>query len=867
MLQQLPSIGTAGIYSTTNNGGEGASCTDVRNLGITRTLVLVDGRRFVHSGIFGADCVDLNNIPLALIDTIEILKDGASTVYGADAVAGVINIKLKHNFTGTVFRADGDIATDAGDHREGELSATTGYNFDRGNVVASVDYLNQGPVRQADRDWSSNVQTSNPAPGNTVTFNSGIPPGGRIFLDSNNTNANFPGSGDDLGLGGGRVKPFTSADRYDFGQQQFLAGSLEKESFTGLANYEFTPAIQGYMETFFTHKRSQTQLAAQPVTGGLSAVVPDAFVVPNGNPYLAQIYGANSGPVDLYRRVTEFGDRQNIATTNTFQFNGGFKGSLGGGWDYDTFFIYGESDNTIVAKNEVNFQRLEQEVGFQQQPATANTVDPTTFGIYNPAVCQASQGCALVNPFGPNSISQAGINYARFNETATSTFTLRTEGATVTNNDLYDLPYGPIGLSLGVENRRESGSYSPDSLVATGVTLENAQQPTAGSFNVTELYGEVRVPILKDLPLAKDLHIDVGGRFFDYNTFGTGEVWKVSGNYTPVTGIRVRGTIGTSFRQPSINELYGGQALSFISAVDPCAQASSYGGARSANVVANCAKQGINTNTFTQLGNTQIQTITGGNPGLSPETARTETLGVVINPPFIPRSALTVDFYRTKIENSISTVGTQDIVDGCYTSSNLSSPFCKLINPRNGLQQFSTVSAIDENLGVTRTDGIDIGLTYSYPTPSLGTFSLQNDAALTFDYFSQNLPGGPFIGFNGTIVNASGVTPSAYPRLKNNASLGWSLGDFSVGYRMRYISGMQYYPALNPATNGYTKVPSIFYHDIEGSYNYANISATVGIDNVFDKNPPFVFDGATNTNTTIYDVLGRVVYIKTIFRF
>ncbi len=868
VLQRLPSIGTSGIYNTTNNGGEGASCTDIRNLGINRVLVLVDGRRFVHTGIFGADCVDLNNIPLSLIDSIEILKDGASTVYGADAVSGVINIKLKHNFNGTVIRADGSIATDAGDGRQGELSATTGFNFDKGNVVASVDYLNRGPVLQRDRDYALNIQDTNKPASVGNSFNSGIPPGGRIFPDENNANPNFPGSGDDLALGGGQVRPFTGSDRYPFSSQQFLQGALEKESFTSLANYEFIPEITGYMETFFTHKRTETQLAAQPVTSSLPVgnqfILPDAFVVPEGNPYLTQIYGPNSGPVDLFRRVAEFGDRTNINTTNTFQFDGGFKGTFAENWEYDTFFIYGQSDSNIRSNNEVNFQRLEQEVGFQQEPATANTADATTFGIYNPAVCQAAAGCALINPFGPNSISQAGINYARFNEVATSTFTLRSEGVNITNNNLFQLPFGPVGLALGVENRRESGQYNPDNLVGTGVTLENAQAPTNGSFNVTELYGETRVPILKDVFLAKDLHIDVGGRFYDYNTFGTGETWKISGNWTPVTGIRFRGTDGVAFRQPSIQELFGGQALSFNGATDPCAQVGSYG-SKAGTVQANCARQGINTATFQQLGNAQVQTITGGNPSLLPETARTQTLGVVVNPPFIPRSALTFDYFRTKISNAIGTVQTQDILDGCYTSAGLSDPFCKLISPRASQQQLSTVQAIDQNLGVTKEDGLDIGVTYSYPTPGLGTFSFQDDLEIVFQYLSQNVPNGAFINFNQKIIPSA--DQGGYPRYRDNATFGWSLGNLSANYRVRYASNLEYYPILNPATNGYTKAPGYVYNDIEASYNYANISATIGVDNLFDKDPPFVVDTATNTDPSVYDILGRVVYVKTTFRF
>ncbi len=875
VLQQLPSVGTSGLYGGTNNGGEGASCTDIRNLGLTRVLVLVNGRRFVHSGIFGVDCVDLNNIPLSLIESIEVLKDGASTVYGADAVAGVINIKLKNNFNGTTFKADGSIGTDNGNGRDGTFSATTGHAFDKGNIVASVDYENRSPVQQRDYSFANPVFQTNVA-GAVNTTGSSTPLGTRVTADGNNTSPDAPVGTRYVGTPGGPVTKFTTADRFNLGQEPYLAGALERESFTSLGHYDFTDNIEGYLETYFTHKRTFTQLSPQPVTGGLNTnVVPDAFVVPAGNPYLTALFGANSGPVDIRHRVGEFGDRDNIASTNTFQFNGGFKGQIGWGWDYDTFFTYGESDNTIQSTGEVNFARLEQEVGFQASTdpaALANAAlngDPTTLGIYNPNVCQAAQGCVLINPFGKGAISQAGVNYARFTETATSQFSLRTFGGSVSNSNVVDLPFGPLGVALGVEHRREAGAYNPDNLVGTGVTLENSQSPTNGAFDVTELYGETKIPLLKDLPGAKDLHIDLGGRFFAYNTFGTGEVWKISGNYTPITGIRFRASIGTSFRQPSINELFGGQALSFNGAFDPCDsnQIRSYSGAAQANVRANCLRQGVNPATFQAI-NSQVQTITGGNPLLNPETSRVETLGVVLNPPFIPRSALTVDYFRYKIANSIGAVDTQTILDDCYTSPGLSNPFCRGITPRAAQQQLNTVSAINQNLGVTREDGLEVGLTYSYPTTSYGVFSFQNDAAFVFEYLSQNVPNGPFINYAGSIGSPS-LYGTGYPRLRDNLSLGWSLGDFSFGYRMRYISSLKFYPYLAAPLSQYahSATDEVFYHDITASYTYGNLAATIGVDNLFDKTPPFVFDTSTNTDPQVYDILGRVVYVKTTFRF
>ena len=321
-----------------------------------------------------------------------------------------------------------------------------------------------------------------------------------------------------------------------------------------------------------------------------------------------------------------------------------------------------------------------------------------------------------------------------------------------------------------------------------------------------------------------------------------------------------------------MNELYGGQALSFNGATDPCAQATAkVYGAQASTVFANCVAQGINPNTFTQLGNQQVQTITGGNPNLQPETARTETLGAVIEPPFIPHLAITVDYWRYKINNTISALSTQSILDGCYTSPGFSNSLCNLIAPRIAQQQLSTVTATNQNLGVTKTDGMDIGLTYTYILPNgYGSLTLSNDIELLFGYTFQQIPNGPFINQAGLLDYQS--DGSGQPRQRDNATLTWTYGPWSLGYTMRYISGMQYwtggYPEVYaPGSLIHSTVPDIFYHDVQATYSRKNLEVTLGVSNLTDKKPPLVIDTTTNTDPTVYDVIGRVVFVKTSFRF
>ncbi len=856
VLQRVPSSGTGGTYRTTTNGGQGLECYDLRNLGISRVLVLINGKRVVHTGIFGSDCVDLSDIPVNLVDQIQILKDGASSIYGADAVSGVVNIILKQDFSGTQLNASGGIAQ-AGDDRTGELSATSGFNFDhgRGNFTISGDYNNQGSVESSSRDYSRVPITGDNGPGQPFTTLSGFTAGGRV---SDSPNVANPLGLDQYAAGNGKFPNYSSADRFNFNDFEDLLGSLETENVTAQSHYDINSHFTAYGNIFYNHKQAVTNLAPQPVSGSIPpSTLPDLLITPAGNPF--NPFGED---VAETRRVVEFGGRQTISDVDTWQGTLGLRGQIVGPWNYDVSYSYGISRGQQESLNEVNYKNLEQELGFRQT-FDPNAVDPSASGVYDPSVCQASAGCTLQNPFGPGSFNQAGIDYARFNEFSHSVFQLRDLNAGITNDHLFRLPYGPVGLAFGLEHRGEQGTYDPDPLVQSGVTLENAQQPTSGAFNATEVYGELHIPILANLPAAKDLSLDLSGRYSNYNTFGDAETFGIKGNWTPINDIRFRGSIGTAFRQPEINELYGGQSLSFNSATDPCVGAVGV-------VAANCLSKGINPATFSQP-NQQIETIQGGNPALLPETAHTYTFGTVIQPRFIKNFAVTIDYWHTRIANEINTLDTQDIVTDCYNSPGLTNSFCSLIAPRNGAGQFTTVFSPYQNLGELRADGLDFGGNYLVLAGEKDSFTFATDFALSIGFIEQLAPNGPFVNFNGT--NNFLANPQAgYPRLRNTSSATWNHGQFSLTYSMQYFDGMKFYPGstYSPTLSRAYATNEVFFHNIELNYHFKKFNLVVGIDNILDKDPPFAQDGATNTNLGIYGVdnsVGRFFFIKTQYKF
>ena len=317
VLKKIPSIGSEGNFSTTNNGANGSSCIDLRNLGINRTLVLVDGRRFVHTGYgTGFDCVDLDTIPIAMVDRIEILKDGASTIYGADAIGGVVNIIMKKNYVGTQINLGGAI-TASGDNLRGDISGTTGLDFaqGRGNVVVSGRYVDTGPVLQKDRDWANPVVAADNGPGQPYTLNSGIPIAGRIF----GLNADTIYTGQTVK--NGQVVPFTDADRYNYGEPSYLSDREKQGNLAGNAHYDFNDHVTAYLDAYYTHKDTQEQLAGQPVTAAVNT--PQSFDVPQGNPF-AEALGINE-PVALNRRVGDWGPRGYQTHADAWQVTGGLR--------------------------------------------------------------------------------------------------------------------------------------------------------------------------------------------------------------------------------------------------------------------------------------------------------------------------------------------------------------------------------------------------------------------------------------------------------------------------------------------------------------------------------------------------------------
>lgn len=850
-LQRLPSIGSSGTSNAVQNGGEGLSCTDLRNLGSSRVLVLIDGKRMTQTMASGFSCANLNNIPTDMIESVEILKDGGSELYGADAVAGVINVKLKHNITGGTITARGGI-TDVGDDKTGKLSGQYGFNFDhgKGNITVFGQYMTQEGVMQKNRGYLSNPWTENTAIGDSPTYGSGYSATSRVFGD------NTPGAGV-VPDGKGGYRTFSSSDRYNYGGPSSLLSYLQTSNLGGDAHYDLNKHVTLYANVWYTHESQNSQMAGMPVSGSVyPSTLSNPLYLPENAPYYSSSWGDNAY---MYRRYTDVGNREMNTASDTYQVTAGAKGYIVGKWEYDVSMGYGSSQATFNTNNELNYRKLMQTYGISQ-------VDPSDAGsavTYDPSVCQASAGCVLSNPMDP--LSSKAADYVRFNEHNHADYQLRDFNARVHNDQVVKLPWkngGSLGIAGGIEHRSEQASYHADPLDISGDSSGNSSSNTGGGFDATEVYLEGKMTLLHNAFLAKNLMIDAQGRWSHYNTFGSTQTWKVGIDWAPVQDISFSATLGTSFRQPSVTELYGGQNVSYASAIDPCAQVSTYG-ALSEAVTAYCMKQGIkNPATFEQP-NSQIPIVQGGNSKVQPETARTYTIGTVITPRWTPGLRVGVTYWHYTLKNMIGTLPTQYIVDSCATGT--SSYECQFVNPRNSAQQLTTVENVYQNVGGLRTSGIDFDLSYRISLSMRDSLTLNNNFQQLVSYLQQNEPGGPWYNYAGRLFYQG--YGAGMPRVRDYASATWTHDNFSFTYMMSYTGGMKWNDGTNDVSCSqyyYCKTPGIFTHDVTVNYKLGRWNFMGGVNNILDKKAPFVADGATNTSAQNYSelMLGRYVYLQ-----
>ncbi|WP_076070084.1 TonB-dependent receptor domain-containing protein [Sphingomonas montana] len=803
----VPSIGSA-----VNNGNGGAAFADLRGLGNFRNVVLLDGTRIAPSSTVGR--VDLNNIPLALVERVDTLTGGAATTYGADAVSGVINFITRSDFSGIEINASEQL-TERGDGETTRIDLTIGGNFgdDRGNAVLSVGYQNADPVYQGARRISQNNYTS--TSGGRGGSGTTVP--GRFTLGTA-FNSIVPENG--------TLRPYLgSRDGFNFNPYNVFQTPFKRFNIYGAAHYDVADNVQVYTCGLFSKNTVNTIIAP-------SGIFSSGVVIPLSNPYLpagarqqfcnaGNIFAAGQDPINnlrgtfnpngvvaqgplsaaqcnaaaaatnpadpnfrtvlttVGRRLTEAGPRVSDYTTTVFDYRAGVKVGITQSIDLDLSGSYGESTNRQIQSGYVLTSRAR---------AAAYATNTATCLPGAPGGA-AGSGCVPLNLFGGDgSITQQQVDYLTEASTTEQSTSLAQARALLSGDIGVSSPFAsePIGFALGGEFRKYTASQTADVLSQTAGELGGAGGAVPnyrGSYNVYEGYGEIIAPIVSDVPGFKSLTLEAGLRYSAYNVQGGGgyntTTYKGGGTWEPFDGLKARGNFQRAVRAPNINELFApsNTGLTSLSA-DPCrttrnaAGAITYAGPLTdANLRAVCIAQGAPAAAIGLIANptaAQANGTTSGSLNVRPEKADSYTFGVVIQPDFVPGLSITVDYYNIRIKDAISQPTVGDIVDGCFSAASTNNPLCQLIrrNPVTGALDgdVATTAGIIfplSNSGRILTDGIDLGVNYRR---DLGfaklNLSFQGNWTNRSE-FQSIVPGATIpVGFPG----AGGALPTSDPR-------------------------------------------------------------------------------------------------------
>jgi iron complex outermembrane receptor protein len=869
--QSLPSFGSA-----SNNPGDGTARVDLRGLGTSRTLVLVNGRRYMPSTQTGV--VDLNTIPASLIESVDVVTGGASAVYGSDALAGVVNFRLRDNFEGVEVNLLTDV-TEEGDAEKHNFDLTMGGNFDddRGNAVVYLQYSKREELFADGRDFSSvALVDSTDANGNPILTpggSSGIP-GTRVFGGPQVDPDGVPGSGDEFSLGrflpDGSGATFVSpGDAFNYAPDNFLQLPQERYLVHARSHYDLTEQVRGYAEMTFVRNNVPQELAPTPAFVGSLEVNPNsAFFAPSVQAALRQNVNADGNATLPFvgRRMVENGSRQANDTRDGFRFLAGLSGDLSDQWTFDVYASRSILDNIQLLENDVAETRFRQAV-LVNDAGTA---------------CQdTSGGCAPMNIFGAGNISQAAIDFVKVGATNVTTIEQTVaQGSVVGQVANFINPANPIGLVFGAEYREDESSFRPDTFLSSGDVLGfNAGRPTVGGFDVSEFFTEVDVPLMSEQPGVEYLGLWGAYRTSDYSNIGSVDSYAFNGTYAPIAGLSFRAGVQRSVRAPNVSELFGGQANGFPTATDPCSAA----GNPSASIVALCEATGVpsgQVGVFTQA-NTQIEGLFGGNPNLQEETSDTVTVGVVWQPEYIAGLDVTVDYYDIEITDAISVLGggVNNVLDICYNQiGSLDSAFCKAITRRPD-GNVDIVSVLNENIAALETQGVDLAANYSMPL-QFGLQGAGDSSNLAFQYrstFLTKYDSTPTVGLprvnhcEGTFGNTCG-TPR--PEYQHNLRTTWSSGPATLSLLWRYLGEADDDRIENAGTAASTlavpKIDAVNYFDLSGSWQFSEqFRLNAGIRNLLDEDPQPIGSIAQQSNTfpEVYDVFGRRYFVSASYKF
>lgn len=924
LLQNLPVAGSA-LGTAFNNGGTGAVEVDLRNLGSQRVLVLVNGRRWVNGlRSLSTSSVDLTTIPVSIIERVDILKDGASTTYGSDAIAGVINIITRKDFEGLELRGQTGSFVSEGDGLRENLNLSWGRVLGKTSVFVDLNYANDEDVLAGDRDISKvplfgtgNTRGSLGTPQGTFVWvpNPAATDPGVLLNECDRLDAGFSAangtSGDTLGVSlipdaiandpnlgqlplcwltlrdgasGTSQADFRRQlpeDAYNYAPVNYLITPNERSSAFAMINQPLPFGMNLTGEMLYNRRVSRQLLAEMPLFTG------DLLFPPYSTLYIAEDqeynpFNQDMGRADpnseligfgaVLRRMVEQGERDFNQTVDTTRVGFGLTGEFDALSRYVSWELgasWGQSKNKAV-----NFGLID--------------LDHARLALGPAADCAADPDCVPLNMFGgqgpdgSGSITQEQLDYIIYVDHSSQEQEMQNVYLNF-STEVLEMPAGPLGFALGLEWRKEDYLNVPDPFVQAGRSSTNQQDITQGAIEAREVFAELAIPLLRSQPYAEALELSLATRYSDYDAFGSKSVGKAGIRWQPVADLLVRGTASQAFRAPAITDLFLGAAQSFPRLVDPCDADER---AADSNADTNCEADGIDSGyTQTLL---QLPSDFGGNPELNPETATTFTAGFVYSPSRVPDFNIYFDWFSIKIDDFITVPGAQYILDACYRTNPDQRSFCDAVE-RNAGGGIENVLNQFTNFAKLETSGIDLTLDYTLPFEGIGQFKLSWDTSylIKYDQFDPAVEGGSTkTSYAGRYEGSANVN---FPRVKSNAELAWSWENLQAAWSLRYIGsatedcydgfdgdlsltalGLCSSPNPDDITASQNELDGTWYHDVQFTYTLADFGTdvTIGVDNLFNQNPPVGFTSFSNSfDVTTYDTPGIFGYLRFVTRF
>ena len=866
VLQQMPSIsGNATNPSNNSNGGgvasplleagDGASRVSLRGLGINRTLVLVNGQRMANP--------DINLIPPDMIERVDVLAEGASTVYGSDAIGGVVNFILRKDFKGAQFSLNDGISSHGDAQRRG-FNLTAGATGDNFSITGGLDYNKYDAVLGARRKFSKQqlylssgaimARGSSSIPTGRITLPASIANQYGCSINSSGTAQVTLASGNGSSLADYRCR--LPSDTYNYAALNYIQTAQKRTNGFVLGSYNFTDSLTGFVDAFYNHTVSSGQDAPSPVGTG------DGLIIHSSNPINPfgvtfshdPVPGDPNSRYDFQTRLTGAGTRVHSYTTNTAQINTGLRGNFGqeSSWNWDASVNYSHTKRDQRDTNEVDIPALQAAVD-----AGAN--------IFNQA--DPSVGEQLKNGVKtPIYVFTQSTKEAQFNA----------------SGELWELPAGAMQLSAGALYRKQFMNYTVsdfavlDPVSTTCQILQEAcGSPGRGDFDVKEVYAETLIPLLSEQPWAHSLNLDLGIRTSNYSTTGTTTNGKIAVEWRPIADLLVRGTISQVFRAPNLDELYDGRTLVQPNLNDPCLYRSA---AELAQHAAACQFVPVNWdgNSIGQVNTFYSGAATVG-AKLKPEKGKSINLGLVYDPDWLPGLSTSVDFWHIYLSDTLTAIQADTVVNSCFNNS--SSAYCSFIHREdNTSRQPGQVFLINTpvvNLGNLSTTGIDYTLRYKIPHFDLGSVDPGNfRAGLSTSYTSTyNInatpgePGAKTVNYAGTFTPQFGNIS----RWRGTVTFNWDKGNWNAQWQSRYINHLTALNADYAISGVNIPVASVMYHSIQLGYAVPSIHTRfdIGVDNIMDKQPPRLYQNGSNYNvdTATYDVLGRYYWARATIKF